>query len=109
MWSACSMLVCGIHTWPPGGSARPSATGSIEPAVVMAIDNSGKRKVRGFIVYPIGLRAAQPVYSAGALNFVIDAERYASASIEREDFGGKPNQSEHVSFNYDSSGSIHSA
>jgi hypothetical protein len=96
MWSACSMLVSGIDTWPPTGSARPSAIGSIVPAVVMAIDNSGKRKVRGFIVYPIGRRAAQPVYSGGALNFVIDAERYTSASIERKDFGGKPNQNERV-------------
>jgi hypothetical protein len=32
---------------------------------------------------------------------VIDAERYASASIERDDFGGKLIQNESVTFNYD--------
>jgi hypothetical protein len=46
------MLVCGTNTWPPSGSACPPATDSIVPAVVMAIDNSAKRKVRGFIVNP---------------------------------------------------------
>jgi hypothetical protein len=68
------MLESGINTWPPTGSARPSATGSIVPAVVIAIDNSGERKVRGFIVYPIGLMAAEPLaYSGDVLEFVIDA------------------------------------
>src|SRR5262245_5222134 len=95
MWSACSMLASGINTWPPTGSARPSETGSVVPAIVMPIDNSGERKVRGFIVYPVGLKAPRrPAYAGDVLKFVIDAERYASASIEREAFAGKPNQND---------------
>jgi hypothetical protein len=53
----------------------------------MAIDNSGKRKVRGFIVYPIDVKVSQrPAYSGDVSKFVIDAERYASGRIERDDF-----------------------
>jgi hypothetical protein len=53
----------------------------------MAIDNSGERKVRGFILYPIGLKVRQrPAYSGNVLKFVTAAERYASANIERDAF-----------------------
>src|SRR5215469_9354842 len=50
MWSACSMLVSGINTWPPTGSGRSSASDSEPPVVVTAIHSSGKRTVLGFIV-----------------------------------------------------------
>jgi len=43
------MLASGINTWPPTGSGRSSATDSVAPAVVMAIQNSGERNIRGFI------------------------------------------------------------
>ena len=43
------MLASGINTWPPTGSGRSSATDSVAPAVVMAIQNSGERNMRGFI------------------------------------------------------------
>jgi len=49
------MLVSGINTWPPTGSAGPPATASIAQAVVRAIDNGGKRKMCDFIVCPISL------------------------------------------------------
>ena len=75
----------------------------------MAIDNSGESKVRGFILYPIGLKVSQcPAYSSDVLKFVTAAERYALESIEHDDFAGKLNQSKFVVFNYDSSGLIHS-
>jgi hypothetical protein len=50
-------------------------TASIVPAVVTAIDNSGERKVRSFIVYPIGLKVPQRRLFTDVLKFVIDTER----------------------------------
>src|SRR5215831_20275881 len=105
MWSTCSMLVSGINTWPPTGSARPSATDSMAPAFVMAIQNSGERKMRGFIVYSIGLRAAErSMDSDDVLEFVLTNQRSGAASIYCDHRGGKMNQSKFLAFNYDSSG-----
>jgi hypothetical protein len=43
--------------------------------------------VRGFILYPIGLKVPQrPAHSGDVLKFVTVTERYASVSIERDDF-----------------------
>src|SRR5215472_14296890 len=97
MWSTCSMLVSGINIWPPTGSGRPPATDSVAPAVVMAIHNSGERKVRGFIVYPHRPKAAErSVYSSDVLELVLTCECCGGASIYHDRLESKLNQSKWV-------------
>src|SRR5262252_8047971 len=102
MWSACSMLVSGMNTWPPTGSGRPPATDSVAPAMVMAIHNSGERKVRGFIIYPIGLRLQNALCIRVLFwNWLLTRECYGAASIYHDRLKRKLNQSKWVVFNYD--------
>jgi len=88
------MLVSGINTWPPTGSGRPPATDSVAPAVVMAIHNSGERKVRAFIVYPIGLRLLNTrCIRVMYWNCLLTHDRYVAASIYHDCVESKLNQS----------------
>jgi hypothetical protein len=72
------------------------------PAVVMAIHNSGERKVRGFIVYAIGLKLQNTrCIRVTFWNWLLTRDRYAAASIYHDPVESKFNQSKCVAFNYD--------